>query len=289
MDRSRVRLWVSARWLLTRGCALAIAWLTLCALANIQFAQAADDGTLPDELSFALAGFLSGQIAWVAIWSVLAPWPLSQRAGFCAIATLGILFSATTPHLEYVREWDWRVYSAVAGVAPLFILAVQSPLWAIRTWLGWRIVQPMSDHPSGNLRAASIRDFLFATACFGVALGLFRMWVFWGFSDDHAMVMASFIFSCGVIAFASLLLALPAVAIILRPHRGDAVVIWVLIVQTLILGFLLGVAGLFSRFPETRVFGEITSTVVSAFVTLDLSLFLARGVGYRLQWRKRAV
>jgi hypothetical protein len=306
MDLKKLRLWVHARWMLTRGCGLAIGWVMFCAPSNFQFAQPFHDGTLSPALICSFFGFLCGQVAWVSIWSVLAPWNLSHRLVFCVIATMGLWASTTAPLWMPSSVLEWLGHPAQAelwpkaqmwprpslwppvGLWPLSILALQSPLWVARTWFGWRIVQPMSQHPSGDLQPLSIRDLLLATACLGAALGYFRFSIPQRDLRDLARVIVGIVVGGGSLAVASLLFALPAVAVIMREKRGYIAVILIAGVQAAIIALSFSVLCLVSGVPPTRAVVAITSTAVLAFVTLDLPLFLAHGVGYRLQWRRWA-
>jgi hypothetical protein len=94
-----------------------------------------------------------------------------------------------------------------------------------------------------------------------------------------------------VLALAGLLIALPIAAAIFRTQDTGYAVILVILTQVLPLGLLIGgcILYAFLSWGAPTAFDAlgVSTTVLVAFcVSLDLPLFIARGVGYRLHWCK---
>jgi hypothetical protein len=158
---------------LTRGGNLALGWLVLCAAASLCIHQALrlldHSAVLVQETSaLVLIGFLVAQVAWVAIWSVLAPWSLLRRGLFCLGGTVILVICAS--EIFHPSRLDFWLHRN-ALVLPLFALAVQCPLWIARGWFGWHLRALMDASSTNYQQPVSIRGLMTCTGVIACALG----------------------------------------------------------------------------------------------------------------------
>jgi hypothetical protein len=119
-------------------------------------------------------GLVGGQLGLLAIWAVLGPQRWIVRLPVTFALTL-LLYLVIVSGMIVTEEADF-----VAGetrtvlVAPLLLLAVQSPLWILRMTLGCRILHAATetDASSKLSRQFGLSHLLGATAVIAIALGL---------------------------------------------------------------------------------------------------------------------
>jgi hypothetical protein len=183
---------------------------------------------------------------------------------------------------------DWGTAStreamrAVLMALPVVCLAVQTPLWCLRIYAGWRLEDCSSETGSPSPSQVSIGDILFGTAIVAVSLAMWRamfdnpnrftsgFWIFWAVASP-------------VIALISILTVAPLVRLILGLQNASLAIVG-LVVYWLILG-LLNLAIVLCFLPGewrdlTLLFSLLTLT---GFATVSIPLWLARSAGYRLR------
>ena len=262
-----------------------LAWGVVCTLANCWFSCAAYHSSFAPALSSTWAGFVAGQAAWIAICSVLATWSLFHRGLYCVIAALALVLSSTVS--EWYRApffWGRMPFPFRETLAlPVLILAIQLPFWAVRTWLGWRLEQPASSSSKDHAPALGIRDLLFAMTCIALALCAFRLSVPPNLLKYR---IAEYTEICGSCALTSLLVAVPAAALVLRPSRAGTAACVTALYQVCLFGLTFGVMGLLPGFPPARIPIYVMIFAAVFFLSLDFPLFVVRRLGWRLSWRK---
>lgn len=128
-------------------------------------------------------GLIPAQAALLTIGLVFGDGPLWRRLliyWICALLLIVAWFVGFQYSLGYpfsYRHWP----EAIRGVCalPLISLAVQAPLWTIRCFFGWRLVQPVGGlsiyeppPPEANL---TIRDLMLATVVIALSLAISRL------------------------------------------------------------------------------------------------------------------
>jgi hypothetical protein len=291
MARNPLRL-VRIRWLLTRQCCLAVVWSVVCAAGNFWCAQAVYQGHPPEPMISSWIGFIAAQIAWVTIWSVFGPWSLLQRGAYCAGVVLLLVCSAVLPEWLETRSYSgWMAHVRDLLPLPLLTLAVQSPLWIARTWFGWRLFLPTSAYSAVHSQPLGRLDLLLCLGTIACAVAAAGLSLPQPTRADPYQAITDMALVWSVLALAGLLIALPIAAAIFRTQDTGYAVILVILTQVLPLGLLIGgcILYAFLSWGAPTAFDAlgVSTTVLVAFcVSLDLPLFIARGVGYRLHWCK---
>jgi len=161
----------------------------------------------------------SSQGGLVSAALVFGPGSFWLRTVCCWGASLLLWGSWAAGVLAYVyfQRWrsppDWRETLQFVGLSlPLIALAIQSPLWFARGYLGWRLTR--SNRSDESTRPLSIADYLIGTAVAAVSVTFARLappsnWIIPSYWPIWAVV-----FAC--VAAASLLGVIPAVVLIFR-------------------------------------------------------------------------
>ncbi len=272
-----------------------IAWGVLCTLGNFWFSCTEDRWRSTPELFFPRApslhesirfGFLAGQVAWIAICSVLPTWSLCHRCLYCFIAASATVLSCTASEWYRQPSFQWEPSFPVLLSLPVIILAIQSPFWALRTWAGWRLVQPSNDSSKDHAQPLGVRDLLGATTCVALALCALRLSVA---PNSLANGAAEFTVACGMLALISLFAAVSAAALILRPSRTDTAVCLTGIYQVCLFGLSFGLMYYLLCLPPFASGAQRALFIMvfgaAFFLTLDFPLFVARRLGWRLHWQ----
>jgi hypothetical protein len=282
----------------TRGLALvALIGVSLCFgignLATFPLAWYADSGGSLEMLVFILIGAIFAQGGLVSAAIVFGPGSLWIRTVCCWSVSLllwgcwafGLL---AFRHLAPSRSPpDWRETLQFVGLSlPLVALAIQSPLWFSRNYLGWRLTR--SNQSNESARPLSIGDYLMGTAVTAVSVTFARMappsnWIFPGYWAVWAIV-----FAC--VAAASLLGVLPAMVLLLRWRNWPIGYCVFLLYGTVagvttvaILFAVLGPPG--GPSPMWEVIGMCVM-YISLAVFLGAGMAVARGYGYSLVTRR---
>lgn len=241
----------------------------------------------------AISGYIAvivTQLAFLAVWCVLAPFSLGHRlvsgvllaTGLLGAWFFGFLLWAEMIGLPF-REWD--ELGTIFLSIPLLAVAVQTPLWAAKFWFGWRIVTPAHHLDDATPRPFGIRDLLIGMALGACVLSAAQLAV-----PPNNMSTENFLvplaIAAVVLAVVSLLTTVPAIATILRSRR-IAPAVGVL----LLYGFALavGVIETFVAFAQTDTlmlrlgFGNLLGV---CFLSLTGCMLAFRAAGWRLQWGK---
>jgi hypothetical protein len=129
--------------------------------------------------TFLLFGATLAQGGLLSAAIVFADASFSIRTAYCWSAGLflagcwaaGFLTLVATHASGWPQQW-WEPVSFYALSLPLAVLAIQSPLWFARGYLGWRLTPfAMKNAP----RPLSIRDYLAGTAVAAISVGCARM------------------------------------------------------------------------------------------------------------------
>jgi hypothetical protein len=228
-------------------------------------------------------GLVGGQLGLLAIWAVLGPqrWIVRLPLTF-ALALLLLLLLVSG--MIFTEEADFVAGATRAVlVAPLVLLAVQSPLWILRMTLGCRILHAATetDMSSKLSRQFGLSHLLGAMAVIAIALGLASVGM-----QDRA-TWAGMPVNCLLLATWSALSTLPCLwaALVARNKRfsTSAIVAYVLVATLLV---LLVPSALGGRAPPLGV-GLTVLLICATPVGLMLALLrLARTRGFVLVRRK---
>ncbi|HEX7380217.1 MAG TPA: hypothetical protein VF278_24080 [Pirellulales bacterium] len=148
-----------------------IALLSVLNLASSLFIARIDTAWLAGPLM----GLLLGQWNWLAVWAVFGPTGWKSRLA-------EVLGGALALALGLYIGWAWhgranlREVAEMLGMAPLAMLATQSPLWVIRFFVAWRIrpVCGAADAATDEARRFDLRHIFAATAVVAACLGAAR-------------------------------------------------------------------------------------------------------------------
>jgi hypothetical protein len=208
---------LAARALAPRSRIFALSLLANCCFVNLGLApliEALDEPLLLIGMAY---GTLGAELAVVSLWTVWSERHLWQRllVGSLAAEALAACFVGGIG-LSRPRPSDYAdVVRAILCSVPLVLLAIQGPLWALRTYAGWRIT--ITGSSGLSRRPLSIGDLLWCMVAVAGAISLARLassdpqyfdfaWVAW------AVALPS-------LALVSLLCLPPAVFLALRIER----------------------------------------------------------------------
>jgi hypothetical protein len=241
------------------------------------------------------AGVLAGELGLATLWLVWGPgsfgrrlvvhWSVGGALYVCWGLGLVASFAGSSPPPDLPE-----MLVTILLALPIVSLAVQLPLWPLRTHFGWRIERSWADH--SQPQSLSIRDLILATVVTSVSLACLRLmptalaspaevyWSVWGIA-------------VAISAVASTLSLLPATVIVFRTRETAAAVITVITlaaytavawIATCVLGTLFGGPAPAEIYIAILVcYGGFASTV-------GLPLLILRGDGYALTFaseRKR--
>lgn len=254
--------------------------LTEIIFANNTLAQVAISGYI---------GVIVTQLAFHAVWCVLAPFGLGHRFVSGALLAMGLLGAWFLGFLLWhemtgLRFREWDALGTIFLSIPLLAVAVQTPLWAAKFWFGWRIVTPVRRSNDATGRPFGIRDLLIGMALGACVLSAAQLAAPPNTSTEDFLV--PLVIAAVVLAIVSLLTTIPAIVAILRSRR-IAPAVGVL----LLYGFALavGVIETFVAIAETDTlmmrlgFGTLLGVY---FLTLTGCMLAFRAAGWRLRWGK---
>jgi len=274
--------------------------VVLLGLANFIVSPWASTGGGSDPvylmLLAALVGVMTAEAGVLAVWLVWSEWPLPLKftlhwlTGLFLFGCWGVGYLVAVPASAQLTR-DHRVQDLVitAGCLPAISLAVQTPLWIVRTLFGWRLLRG-----GGRLATESklsISGLFVGTTIVAASFGCLRLagmplaenandyWLAWGMAGVALL-------------FASAVVLLPLVVILLRTKRNKlgigGALAWCLglgIIIELPLLKTLGAIGA-PRAPDAWLtVAVVTVYVASALATVGVPLAIARTQGYRLCFR----
>jgi len=231
-----------------------------------------------------LIGILPGQVGALALWVVWGDGSFLRRLaihwGVGSVLWLCLMTGLVLAMSDMPPPDGWHEVGITFCLLPLASLAAQTPLWPLRTYLGWRVERHASRGGDPAQRSLSIGDILLGTAVTAVTLALVRM-----IPGRPSEVWGSAVITALSVMVVSCISLLPAVAIMLRVEE-QAAGIMMLAGYTLAVGVILlaGLAGI-SRgsLPATAAFSFFIA-LYSFAATLIAPLVVLRSHGYRLTW-----
>lgn len=258
-------------------------------------------------------GAFAAQLLWGAAWCALGPgrWirrfvaaiALGTVAGGTALGGICLAFDAAPPpdpiyHRGPItiqirrigpvqrqpgpREQAREFVQRFASVLPLALWVAQLPWFCCRALSGWQIgFRPIESRAErADPRKFGVADLLAVTAGIALALGFWRINLLIGDEDFYPL---RWIIVCVVLSFVGGAIAIPVVPFALgrRPLRlGFAYACTYLIAIVMALGFLLLIVN--ARQERLDALYVLSVFLAAAVVTMHLSFWIARDVGYRL-------
>lgn len=233
---------------------------------------------------YACMAMIGTQTALQAVWCVFAPYRLMDRmAGAVIIAAilptawvLGVLVAETMNNFAHV---DWYAIRALMCL-PLLAVAIQSPLWAAKYLLAWKIVAPWHYLEKMPDRTFGIGDLLIAMAVGAAVLSAAQLAVPSNSSAEEFLIPVAI--SAVVLALVSLVTTIPVLLATLRPKRiGWALVL--LLSYGAVFTFATIVVFVFFTQRDTWAIRAGLATMAGAFfVSLTACMLLFRALGWRL-------
>lgn len=276
---------LTGTWNSTRtNLAVASAVLLLFVVANILIGplMARFQPSVPEAAMWnCLAGMIGEEGGLHAIWCVLAPVSFFKRlavgigAGAILFGAWALGYAIGISQGGYLRGNYWETVRTGLLCLPLLAIAIQSPLWIARGWLGWRILYGCDT--SAGLRVERIRigDLLTAMAVVAMALSAVR----WGKTPSQVDSLLPLVIAAAAI---SLFTTLPVVVAILRSRRlWLALTAALLPYLTLLLADLVG-ARLRSEPVLWQAWANFASMLGAFFVCMAGAMLLVRRLGFRL-------
>jgi len=235
---------------------------------------------------FVLFGAICAQGGLISAGLVFGPGRFWLRTVCCwgVSAFLWLCWAVGLMAYAYSRRWrypaDWHEMLQFVGLSlPLVAVAIQSPLWFARSYLGWRLAP--SDGSETAAQPLSIGDYFVGTAVTAVSitcaqLGRPAQWVAPAYWPAWAIVVAC-------VAAASLLGVLPAMLLILR-WRHWRLGFCLLVLYGTVAGVAL-ISTLIAVFGPPGQIWEVLGMVVifiSTAAFLGAGMIVARACGYSL-------
>ena len=269
-----------ARWAIGIG-------LFLFALNNLvvgPILEAVRPNSVGVVLLAACLALVGAQLASHAVWCVLAPYSRVRRIGV-AVGTATLLIGAwilgmiLSDGLGIHRQIEWEVIRGVLCL-PLLALAIQSPLWAAKYWLEWRIMLSSSDCEPTESRAFGIRDLLIATAIGASVLSAARLAV--PLDTPTEQFLLPMVLIAVVLAFVSLSTTIPVVLAALHVRRIEWTIAALLLycpaftIATISVIIVIG--------PQDTLLLRLALASLAGSYLLGLAacMLVARGFGWRL-------
>ncbi len=272
---------------------IGLAWVLLFGIGNILlvwFVTVAGPYLVSSEMIAAFwYGAIGAQGALHGIWCVFARCaPLPRIAAAFAVAVFWygawvVGISTDSAGAGFFLGTNWSTMRADLLCLPIFGLAIQTPLWAVRLWCRWRFMHPQGACNGTSAQRPGIRHIMVATVAVAGAFACVR----WAVPADEGLTDETLrvtITALVVILF-SATTTLPSVVATLRSRR------WPL---SLMVVFLANVA----VFAAYIIFGRLAIgdwpplnylkisvwMIAGFFVCLNGVLLVARWLGYRLVW-----
>ena len=248
---------------------------------------------------FVCMGAIGAEAALHAIWCVLAPVGFAKRlaigagVGLVLFGAWAVGYAVAVSEYGGLDEYYWGYVVTALLSLPLLAIAIQSPLWLARLWLGWSVAQPGEPFRKSHAEAFRIRDLLVATGAVAAALSAARLAV----PDDVSYsdrFFVGLVIGALVAAGISLLTTLPVVVATLRASRTRVALLALLgmlpLAVTITIGFTATWAAIAGSRAPTWAYVGLASMAASYLVCLAAVMLVVRGLGYRLVWgRRRAV
>ena len=235
-------------------------------------------------LVYACMAMIGTQMALQAVWCVFAPYSLTGRiAGGVLMAAilptawgLGVILAETMNNFAYV---DWYAIRALMCL-PLLAVAIQSPLWAAKYLLGWKIVAPWHYLEKMPDRTFRIADLLIAMAIGAVALSAAQLGAPSDSPTEEFLIPVAI--TAVVLALVSLVTTIPVLFATLRPKRiGWALVL--LMLYGAAFTFVTIVVFVFCTQRDTwAIRAGLATMACGFFASLAACMLLFRTAGWRL-------
>jgi GAF domain-containing protein len=269
-------------WWVIGGCLLFFSLNNVAVAPVMEVISQNDPAAFVVYMSMAVIG---AQMALQAVWCVFAPYRLTGRiTGAVVMVTvlptawiLGVLLAETMYNFADV---DWYAIRALMCL-PLLAVAIQSPLWAAKCVLGWRVVAPWHYLEEMPDRKFGIRDLLIAMAIGAAVLSAAQLGASPNSSVEEFLVPVAI--SAVVLALVSLVTTIPVFIATMRPKRiGWPLVL--LLFYGAVLTFATIVAFVFVTQRNTgAIVAGLATMAYGFFVSLTACMLLFRALGWRLQ------
>jgi hypothetical protein len=166
---------------------------------------------------------------------------------------------------------------------PLIAISIQTPLWAMRMWYGWRLTDEVDAAAEGSRPKPSIRHLMLATAVVALALACVR----WAMPSGTVVTEEAFLTVMSIVLFAapfSGITSIPTLVATLRTQRvcrSLAVVFawYVAMVMTVVVTYSV----LDGTWPDLDILLPPSTVLAGLFVFLNGVMLIYRWLGYRLQ------
>jgi hypothetical protein len=231
-------------------------------------------------------GILPGEVGALAGWLVWGQGPFLRRLAVhwsIGLALLGCLLIGILAATADMPVNNGVVQEALVPLCllPIMSLAVQLPMWPLRTHFGWRVEQISPDADAAKPIPLSILDILCGTAVVALSLGLVRATHLQGFFPFWIQVAVGLLIIFG----ASLIFLLPAMIFILRwKEAGTGVGLFAAYIFLGVLGVIAVPSAVAQSPPPGEAFIAMLTGFFAFAATLAAPLFVLRASGYRLTW-----
>jgi hypothetical protein len=287
-ERSKLDRRMEAFARATGAQALFVLWFFSCAAFNFLLgilAEQAPPGA--PGLAAAAIGFVAAQAAVHAIWSVMGPWSRWMRL-LLSGSTAFVLFASIWTGLA-IEEFDdstfWEAGRVILLSMPLYLLAIQSPLWVVKMSLDCRLVQKEDEDASSLPRRLSLLDLMFGTAAVALALAAAR------FARPEEVDSADFLIpvliGAVVVAGVSLFTTVPTLFASHGAPNPTLAVAGLVGVQVFICLGIVGMLSVFTGYMPAEALGLFAVFCASFFAFLNVPMLISRFLGYRLVWGRR--
>ena len=247
-------------------------------------------------VDFFFGSLARAEIALHSIWFVFAPLGSVRRLLFGIAIALFVFAAWQFVWLRFIFLssgapvlWSWwATVTAQFLSLPILAIGAQSPLWAARIWLRWRIERTPSDIPLRcNDAAFGIRHVLYSMVFFGLGLTMAKMAGV--IAANRVVSLESSTEEAIVLGVVSLAIVMPLVVAILHCRRLGLALFYTVSLYLPAVGLWCLLLFL-DKGPTIRLIQvERIATLTDAyFLSLALPLFLARFLGYRLVWGRAA-
>jgi hypothetical protein len=246
----------------------------------------------PNNASFILAvacvGLVGAQLAAHAVWCVFAPYSRVRRIGVAvgtAAALIGVwgLGMVLTGVVGTRHRINWEAIRILLCL-PLLVVAIQSPLWAAKYWLRWRIILSSSACEPMPSRAVGIRDLLIAVAIGAGVLSAARLAV--PLDTPTEQFLLPMVIVAAILALVSLSTTVPIMLITLRARRLAWAFATLLLYSTVFTWAAVWIFVTMAQQDTLLLRFNLTSIFGTYFLGLTACMLLARAFGWRLAWNR---
>jgi len=226
-------------------------------------------------------GTLFTQSALISVWCILAPVRAMNRTSWGLIIgslwlSCGIIGGSILTSNEESEFWT------VVCSIPLLLLLVQLPLWILRIWFRWRIVDRSDVATVQQPEKLRIRDVMLITGVVAGVLALAKLGNIGNSQSDAEFFGRLFVYGAVVLGAAAITIPNSLLAGMRRPREPKR--IWqALIAQAVMVGGAgVGISFVYKHFPTPYVWGCYCVIAAMYFVaTLTIFRIFARR-GFRL-------